>query len=298
MRHIFPSIEILCIASAVATATANAATLLTSSAALPYRMDTTGPEYAIATEAERTSLWPLTYRAGESVTATAPDGTATSLVTDAASGGTLSWTPTAGGGAWTLANDGEGEAAFRVWHSIYGLPSDAGTTATPAKVVDAGDFDATLALAGGARSGFTFELDGISSVDSFSCPSGYAFAPQGGGVYQLMAAGPNLLCLSAASKFPMDTVKPGPDRKLKEKGDALPFAYSGDAWARTNATATSSLTFSPQTGAATTMDCVGTGVAEYALPHGGTWFVTLDSASGETLVSRIDIESGTTIIVR
>ena len=283
---------------AFAASAANAATLLASSAAQSYRMDTTGPTYAITNEAGRTSLWPLTYRKGESVTATAPNGTATPLVTSAASDGTLPWSPAAGGGAWTLANDGEGEAVFRVWHSIYGLPSGAGTTAKPAKVVDADDFEATLALAGGPRSGFTFALDGISSVNSFSCPSGYAFAPQGDGVYQLIAAGPGLLCLSAASKYPMDTVKPGPDRKLKEKGDALPFAYSGDAFARTSANATSTLTFAPQTGSATTTNCVGTGVAEYALPHGGTWFVTLDSASGETLVSRIDIESGTTIIVR
>ena len=286
----------LCIAFAVFSG--RAATMLTSSAALPYRMDTTGPVYAITNEAGRTSLWPLTYRKGESVTATAPNGTATTLVTEAASGGTLSWTPTAGGGAWTLANDGEGEAVFRVWHSIYGLPSGAGTTAKPAKVVDAGDFDATLALAGGARSGFTFELDGISSVNSFSCPSGYAFAPQGEGVYQLIAAGPGLLCLSAASKYPMDTVKPGPDRKLKVKGDALPFAYSGDAWARTSATAASTLTFAPQSGAAATTNCVGTGAADYALPHGGTWFVTLAPATGETLVSRIDIVSGTIVVFK
>ena len=298
MRHIFPSIEILCIASAVATATANAATLLTSSAALPYRMDTTGPAYVITNEAGRTSLWPLTYRKGESVTATTPNGTATPLVTSAASDGTLPWSPAAGGGAWTLANDGEGEAVFRVWHSIYGLPSGAGTTAKPAQVVDAGDFDATLALAGGARSGFTFELDGISSVNSFSCPSGYAFAPQGGGVYQLITAGPGLLCLSAVSKYPMDTVKPGPDRKLKVKGDALPFAYSGDAWARTSVSAASMLTFAPQSGTAATTNCVGTGAADYALPHSGTWFVTLAPATGETLVSRIDIVSGTMLVFR
>jgi hypothetical protein len=81
-----------------------AATLLTSSAAQPYRMDTTGPAYAITNEAGRTSLWPLTYRKGASVTATAPNGTATTLVTAAASDGTLSWTPATGGGAWTLAN--------------------------------------------------------------------------------------------------------------------------------------------------------------------------------------------------
>ena len=295
MKH--PLISYSAFGIAFAVTSANAATLLkTSDAARTFQMDTTGPSYAVTTAAELTALWPLTYHAGDSIAETAPSGAETPLVTEAASGGTRAWSPSSGG-VWTLVNDAEGEAVFRVWHSAFGL-NGAGTAANPAKVVDAGDFDATLALAGGARSGFTFELDGISSVNSFSCPSGYAFAPQGGGVYQLIAVGPGLLCLSAATKYPMDTVKPGPDRKLKVKGDALPFAYSGDAWARTNATATSTLTFAPQSGAATTTNCVGTGAADYALPHGGTWFVTLVPANGETLVSRIDIVSGTIIIVR
>ncbi len=103
MKH--PLIPHSAFGIAFAVASANAATLLkTSDAARTFQMDTTGPAYAITNEAGRTSLWPLTYRKGASVTATAPNGTATTLVTAAASDGTLSWTPATGGGAWTLAN--------------------------------------------------------------------------------------------------------------------------------------------------------------------------------------------------
>ena len=73
MKH--PLIPHSAFVIAFAVASANAATLLkTSDAARTFQMDTTGPSYAVTTAAELTALWPLTYRKGESVTATAPNG--------------------------------------------------------------------------------------------------------------------------------------------------------------------------------------------------------------------------------
>lgn len=285
----------LCIAFAALAA--NAATLLkTSDAARTFRMDTTGPSYAVTTEAGLSALWPLTYRAGDSIAETAPDGAETALVADAASGGTRAWTPSYGG-TWTLVNDVEGEAVFRVWHSIFGLDG-AGTAANPAKVVDAGDFAATLALAGNDKDGFTFALDGVASTASFAVPAGYAVESLGEGVYRLAATSDGRLVSSAPDAFPMDTLRPGPDRKLRTKAEVLPFAYSGDLWAGTNATAASTLSYSGPAGFADTASRTGTGAMSFALPHSGSWLVTLTPAEGEPLVAHIDIVTGTFMLMR
>ena len=62
---------------------------------------------------------PVTYEAGDSVTVTAPDGTATPQVTDAAANGTFPFVPTCGG-VWTLTSSKWGPVAVAVPWSIYG----------------------------------------------------------------------------------------------------------------------------------------------------------------------------------
>ncbi len=73
---------------------------------------------------------PVTYEAGDSVTVTAPDGTVTPQVTDAATDGTFSFVPTCGG-VWTLTSSKWGPVVVAVPWSIYGESGSVGTdTAT------------------------------------------------------------------------------------------------------------------------------------------------------------------------
>ena len=92
----------------------------------------------------------------------------------------------------------------------------------------------------------------VASTASFVVPAGYAVESLGDGVYRLGATSDGRLVSSAPDAFPMDTLRPGPDRKLKTKAEVLPFAYSGDLWAGTNATAASTLSYSGPAGFADT----------------------------------------------
>ena len=78
--------------------------LATSSAYAGIRLNTVRPIILRTQgEAEGFSDWPLTYRAGETVTATAPDGTSRTLASEAASAGSARFSPNAGG-LWLLSN--------------------------------------------------------------------------------------------------------------------------------------------------------------------------------------------------
>lgn len=81
----------------------------TSSAYEGFYLNTVKP-IAVRTSSEVASLRALTYRAGETVTATAPDDTVTTLVESAATDGTVAFSPTAGG-MWRLENS-NGAVAF------------------------------------------------------------------------------------------------------------------------------------------------------------------------------------------
>lgn len=104
--------------------------LLAESAASPafsvYSVD--GAAYAVASAGELAALPPVTWRAGETVTATARDGTVTTLAdgsTDAASAPF----PSGKGGVWTLVNSVQGTARVGVAWSVY---DDGGTLASGA----------------------------------------------------------------------------------------------------------------------------------------------------------------------
>ena len=87
-----------------------------------FRLDTRGIPVALSTLADVASLaedWPVTYRTGETVTYVAPDGTIGTLVSDAASAGTVPFSPNAGG-LWRLVNAGVGTAYVGVGWSVFG----------------------------------------------------------------------------------------------------------------------------------------------------------------------------------
>ena len=238
----------------------------------------------------------LRYFTGDTVTLTAPDSTSTTPVSSAASPGEYAWTPISGG-VWAASNPNEGEdVSFRVWHSLFGLQG-AGTEANPAKVVDAGDFEAMLGLVGSAQ-GFVFAVDG-GDVNEFALPAGCGVAVLGDGKYQLVAATDGLLCDGASSSFMLDTEKGGPDRRVRNNDPVPRFAYSGDNWSRTNAAASCVLTFLAPSGAETSSGFTGTGNCEKELDECGMWTVTLSGDGVDTLVAHINrVKTGTVIFVR
>ena len=85
------------------------------------RLNTTGDSTILATRAavDDFANWPVTYQAGETVTATAPDGTVSTLAQSAASAGSVAFAPTAGG-LWKLANSSGETALVGVAWSVFG----------------------------------------------------------------------------------------------------------------------------------------------------------------------------------
>ena len=78
--------------------------------------------YAVESAAAFADLPPVFYREGETVTATAWDEAAKTLVADASDAGTMALGSAAldAGGVWTLANSGQGTAFVGVAWSVYG----------------------------------------------------------------------------------------------------------------------------------------------------------------------------------
>ena len=85
------------------------------------RLNTTGNATILTTRAavDDFANWPVTYQAGETVTATAPDGTVSTLAQNAASAGSAAFAPTAGG-LWKLANSSGETALVGVAWSVFG----------------------------------------------------------------------------------------------------------------------------------------------------------------------------------
>ena len=154
-------------------------------------------------------------------------------------------------------------------------------------------------------------FSGASSnlVSTAAMAGSSAFAPDAGGVWTLenFAQGTarigvpwavfddgGLLDSGAASPaFRADSRQTGPNRRVSQC-DALPVAYTGDNWSR-NALATSTLTLSPPTDAATVLTRAGTDAESFRFTPPGIWNVTLAMANGVTLSATLDILSDCTL---
>ncbi|MBR4611395.1 MAG: hypothetical protein IKO40_01635 [Kiritimatiellae bacterium] len=212
-----------CKAAAMAAAVAALAVALPASGAMTstlggIRLNTAPLPAVISTPAalDELSNWRIGWGAGETVTATAPDATITTLADNAAEAGTSGFSLRVAGN-WTLYNSGEGTVNFTIAAS--------------------------------------------------------AFAP---------------IQSQPSGAIAMDTVGQGPDRAAKA-GQTPPVAYSGDDW-RGNASAASTLTFTPPMGAATTQNLSGTGATAFQFRQPGAWTVQLAMASGSPLSAIINIE--------
>ena len=230
----------------------------------------------------------LPYGAGATVTATAPGGAVTTL--PAAVNGTNYWTATAGG-IWTLENSSEGTVFFAVRYA--GAEQGAGTAESPWTLVDN---DELAGLSG--TDGFVFVLEGpLADLGEMSPPAGYAVAADGG-AYRLAASADGAAFLAANAELMLDTMQPGPDRRVTSSKRLLPFAYTGDDWAFDTGAA-STLTFLSPDGETTTVGCTGTGAVAHSLRRSGVWTVTLSGDAVTPLTALIDFTGdGTKLYVR
>ena len=209
-----------CKAAATAAIAAAAIAALPASGAMTstlggIHINTTGSIPTIATPAAYDDFianWRVTFQAGETVTATAPNSSVSTLAGNA---GAATLIPCAAG-TWTLDNSNGGSASVTVLAAALSRNS------------------APLAQIG------------------------------------------------------LDTVGAGPNRTVKA-GRNPPVAYSGDDW-RGNASAASTLTFTPPMGADTTQNLSGTGATAFQFRQPGAWTVQLEMASGSPLSAIINIE--------
>ena len=246
-----------------------------------FSLDTGGSPYVVASAGPTL----LVYLADESIEITAPDGSSSTPVSSAASDGAYAWTPTAGG-VWTMTNDGEGSATFKVYYSLYPSSAGSGTAGDPIKAVDGNDL-AALVSGGYASDGSYFTTGGVE-IEDFAQPAGYAFR-EDGGIFQLVASVDGLLYAGADVEFTADTRLPGPDRKMKKR-ESMPLAYGGDLWTGTNAAATATLTIYDPSGASAAQVVSGSDSVVFAPDAVGVWTITL-SDGDTTLTSLVNVDA-------
>ena len=206
-----------------------------TSAECIYAADSTPSPHAVKTAAELGEItdgtWKVAWRAGETVTLAAPDGTATTLASDAATAGTATLALGAGG-CWTLARTGQGmlhdTAEITVRYSLYGS-SGSGTEADPLKVVDA---DEIAEIDGEtATNGLYIALRGADGLDlaTLVLGSGLSLTGLGDGVWRIDAAADGKAATSAATVYLADT-RPSP-RAVKTAAEQAELANG--TWAVT-----------------------------------------------------------------
>ena len=109
-------------------------------------------------------------------------------------------------------------------------------------------------------------------------------------------AGLTLATASAFGDYAVDSVQPGPDRKVKIS-DVPPVAYSGDDWVG-DVAAAATVVFTSPGGTETELDLTGTGVHSFPLNSSGRWMVALTMADGTTRTAVINVKDGFIIIFR
>ena len=200
--------------------------LVTSAAYGSFHMDTSGKPIIVPSQAAIGELPRVTYRAGETVAATAPDGGSVALVASAApSAGTVAFAPTTGG-LWQLVNSSGDTALVGVAWSVFN--------------------------------------------------DGWA------------------LDLGSLSPFAMHTKGDGPNRRGRVNSFPA-VAYSGDSWLGDSA-ATSTLTFTPPIGVASSQNLTGTGTTPFSFDDAGLWTVRLDAADGTSCEAEILVSAGLTLL--
>ena len=269
---------------------------LAESAALTYAADATPSPRAVKTSAELAEItggmWKVAWRVGETVKVSAPDGSVTTLASDAATAGTATLALGAAG-CWTLTRTGQGMlhdvAEITVRHSLDGTLGD-GTEASPARLVDGDELRDY-----GAGENYVFTLENVDGLLSrLALPSGFRLEEAGDGVWKLVVSTDGSQYSWAEIAYPVDSEQAGPDRKTICKG-SLPVAYSGDDWLGDAAKA-ATVVFTSPNGAVTTLNLTGTGAQSFKFDSSGKWTVTLTMADGSTRTAVISVRGGFMII--
>ena len=260
---------------------------------LTYSLDTCGTHREVKTAEDLAALWPMQYRAGDTVKAIAPGGAESTLVSAAAADGSTSL-PFNAGGFWTLEDSVQGTATFTVRHSLYGTLGD-GTAASPAKIVD-GDELADLANAGTVRDEYFFTLNGLGTLlADLRVPAGMRLS-SADGVWRVVSVSDGSLYECPAVTYLMNSVGQGPNRRVHEN-DTPPVAYSGDNWIG-SASAAATVTLVPPQGEQTILDLSGTGTVAFMFDQTGNWTVRLEMADGTTREAVIRVFAGFMIMFR
>ena len=247
-------------------------------ATVVWRLDSRPSPLAVKTDVELAEFeagsWRATWRAGDTVTLTAPDGTARTLVADAASVGSAVLEFNAGG-LWALTNTVQGNAAITVRHSFFG-PVGEGTEASPARLVDEDEL-CDLASAGMVGDGFVFLLQGAPELRSnLSVPSGFRVDETCGDArLRLAASQDGCVATWGRAVFALDGKMQGPDRRVF-RGQTWPVAYCGDLW-RGDDEANSVLTVVSPSGAMAEHSLSSFGSMPVNFGENGCWTLTLTS---------------------
>ncbi len=263
------------------------------SPAAVYSADTRPLPLAVKTAAERIEIsggtWKVTWRKGDTVTLTAPDGMVSILVSDATSDGADTLSLNAGG-VWMLTKSGQGlfseTAAITVRYPLVGaMPS-------PAKIVDG---DELVDYSAGV--GYTFAPENVDGLLSrLVLPPGCRLEKTGAGVYRLAASAGGVEYASGETTYRADSITDGPNRTTLRR-DAPSVAYSGDDWGGV-ASKAATLTLTSPRGKVTTLDCSGTGATWFNFKEEGDWTVQLAMENGPTRTAVVTIELlGLTVIV-
>ena len=260
--------------------------LVASSPASAWRVDSLPSPRAIKTAADEAGLWPVTRRAGETVTLRSPSGSASTLIA-ADSDATSAALSLNAGGLWTASNSKQGTATFTVRHSLKGTLGG-GTEASPAKLVDGDEL-----VDYSAGDGYVFTLNGDDSLlGALELPAGFRLeAVDGAGAAQMWrivsdASGKEYAWSDLVAR--LDTYLSGPDRRIHMQ-DTMPVSYSGDNWTRKLESA-STLTLTAPSGAVTEYDLSGTDSITVCFNETGAWLITLVSDGG-TLTSTVNVSN-------
>lgn len=264
-----------------------------SSADFMFALDTVKDwPRALKTAADVSSLRQAVYKAGDSLTTTAPDGSVTTVAKASDATETL---PINAGGLWEFANARQGAVSFTARYSIYGTQG-AGTDASPAKLVDADEL-ADLVDAGTADVGYVFTLNGGDSLlGAMTLPDGFCLERRANGTYRIVSSVNGSLFTWAEISYPLDSERKGPNRRLGVR-DVRQVAYSGDNWIGDMSKA-AQLTFVPPTGEDVVLDLAGTGATSFTFDRPGTWTIRLTMADGTVREATIRVKKTFTMSFR
>ena len=256
-----------------------------TSADYTYALDTVNDwPRVLKTEADLTSLPTAVYRAGDSLTVTAPDGT-TSTTTKIAD--SMESLPINAGGLWTFSNPRQkGTVSFTVRHSIYGTLGD-GTEVSPAKLMDSEEL-ADLIENGVAGDGYFFKLDSGSLIAALQLPSGYCLTESANGLFRMNESEDGCRYVCAGVGYPIDAKLSGSRRRIYQQ-DVLPVAYSGDSWRRDPAKASTLTVIDPDGVENDPHEFAGTGTKSIPFNKLGVWRLRLEMENGRFCEASVNI---------